>query len=184
MLEGFSFSSPTIDKYLRGKLARLKSYNALPIPAAYFEEGMERLRRRYLNVPLEAVLHPLSGSARQAARKQQAAASNATAVRQQELSTQAWFEKGYTQAKMGQFSEAIHSYCEAIRLKPDFAEAYFNRGLTCAVQGDLEGATGDFDQAVRLEPDDALAYNNRGLARQEKGDLEGARRDLEMAKRL
>jgi tetratricopeptide (TPR) repeat protein len=184
MLEGFSFSSPTINKYLSGKLARLKSYNALPIPAAYFEEGMERLRRRYLNVPLEAVLHSLSDGVRQATLAQQSAASNASAVGQQELSAQAWFEKGYTQAKMGQFSEAIHSYCEAIRLKPDNALAYFNRGLTCAVQGDLEDCISDYSEAIRLNPDNALAYINRGLARAKQGDLEDTNSDYNEAIRL
>jgi tetratricopeptide (TPR) repeat protein len=157
MFEGFDFDSPAIAKYLSGKLAQLKSYNALPIHAEYFQEGMQRLRGRFLNVALEDVLHPLSGAASQVALAQQSAASSATAVSQDELSAQAWFEKGYTQAQTGQVAQAIHSFNEAIRLQPGYANAYYNRGLARQKQGDLEGAAADFDQAIRLKPQLAAA---------------------------
>jgi len=58
MLEGFDFSTPAIARQLTGKLAALKRYNALEIPAAYFIESMERLRQLYLNIPLDMALHP------------------------------------------------------------------------------------------------------------------------------
>jgi len=45
MLEGFDFGSPTIARQLTGRLATLKQYNALSIPAQYFSEAMGRLRR-------------------------------------------------------------------------------------------------------------------------------------------
>jgi hypothetical protein len=57
-----------------GKLERLKRYNALHVPTGYFMDAMVRLREKYLNVPLEAVIHPASTSARGAAIQQQAAA--------------------------------------------------------------------------------------------------------------
>lgn len=66
MLEGFDFGTPEIASQLTGTLAALKHYNALPIPVAYFEESMDRLRNRYLNVPLDAVLHPISQYAQRA----------------------------------------------------------------------------------------------------------------------
>ena len=184
MVEGFSFSSPSIKKYLRGKLGLLENYNALPIPAAFFQEAMERLRGRFLNVALEAVLHPLSDSVRQVTLEQQAEASKATTVREEELSAQAWFEKGYTQYEMGYLTEAMRSYSKAIRHKPDFAEAYNNRGSARFDQGDLEGAISDYDQAIRLKPNDADTYVNRGLVRKKIGDLEGAIGDYDLAIRL
>src|SRR5689334_20776739 len=46
MLEGFDFSTPAIANQLTGKLAALKSYNALGVPAEYFLEAMERLRKK------------------------------------------------------------------------------------------------------------------------------------------
>jgi TIR domain-containing protein len=68
MLEGFDFDSPKIARQLTGRLAALKDYNGLRIPEGYFLEAMAKLRRKYLNVKLTAVLHPASSSARRAAR--------------------------------------------------------------------------------------------------------------------
>ena len=67
MLEGFSFGTPKIASQLTGNLAALKRYNGLNIPPEFFFEAMGRLRDRFLNVPLKAVLHPASLSARRAA---------------------------------------------------------------------------------------------------------------------
>jgi TIR domain len=73
MLEGFSFDSHTIAKQLTGKLRVLKKYNGLNMPKDYFFEAMDRLRGRYLRVPLEEVLHPASTASRRAADEQKAA---------------------------------------------------------------------------------------------------------------
>ena len=85
MLEGFDFGTPEIARQLTGALAALKHYNGLSIPPAYFLEAMERLSSRYLNVPLAAVLHPASSSARRGAAEQKAAADVAPAVQEEEL---------------------------------------------------------------------------------------------------
>ncbi|MGO9271799.1 MAG: toll/interleukin-1 receptor domain-containing protein [Terriglobia bacterium] len=90
MLEGFDFGTPTIASQLTGTLAALKGYNGLSIPPEYFMEAMERLRGRYLNVPLTAVLHPASLSAQRAATEQKAAADAAPAVQEEELTAQQW----------------------------------------------------------------------------------------------
>jgi hypothetical protein len=57
MLEGFDFSPPGIANQLTGQMAPLKNYNALRVPADFFDEAMSRLRERYLNVTLDSVLH-------------------------------------------------------------------------------------------------------------------------------
>jgi len=85
MLEGFDFGAPEIDSQLGDALAALKRYNGLPVYAAYFPEAMLRLRDKYLNVPLNTVLHPVSRSAAQAAKDEQAAAANAPAATEREL---------------------------------------------------------------------------------------------------
>jgi TPR repeat protein len=91
MLEGFDFGTPAIDNQIKGTLEPLKRYNALQIPAAYFGEAMQRLRDRYLNIPLDAVPHPPSLFAEQNVKSQQAAAGNAPLVQRKELSAQEWF---------------------------------------------------------------------------------------------
>src|SRR5215470_14926976 len=55
MLEGFDFGTPAIASQLTGKLAALKEYNGLEIPAVrFFSAQMKRLRKRFLNVPVDA----------------------------------------------------------------------------------------------------------------------------------
>jgi hypothetical protein len=80
MLGGFDFGAPSIASQLTGKLSALKHYNALSVPAAFFGEAMDRLRNKYLNVPLTAVLHPAAISAQLAAKEQKTATETALAV--------------------------------------------------------------------------------------------------------
>jgi hypothetical protein len=71
MLAGFDFGTPAVTSQLTGTLAALKEYNGLEIPKArFFSSEMERLRNRFLNVPVDAVLHSASISAQQAATEQ------------------------------------------------------------------------------------------------------------------
>jgi tetratricopeptide (TPR) repeat protein len=181
MLEGFSFGTPAIADQLTGKLVLLRKYQELRVPVDYFAEAMDRLRTRFLNVALDAVPHPASLPAAQAAKTQQVAARAAPIVQEEELSAQTYFERGFSAVDP---DEKIRFYTEAIRLKPDYADAYNNRGLVRIDKGDVEGALGDYTEAIRLKPDYALAYNNRGGARGDKGDMEGALGDFEEAIRL
>jgi hypothetical protein len=175
MLEGFDFGTPAIARQLTGTLAELKRYNGLLIPPEYFECAMERLRSRYLNVPLAGVPHPASSSAQRAATEQKAAAGAAPAVQEEELTAQQWFERGLAAADL---DEKLRFYSEAIRLKPDYPAAFNNRGVARREMGDVDGALQDYSEAIRLKPDYAAAFNNRGIARHEKGDVEGAVSDF------
>jgi len=77
LFDGFNFASPSIVEKLTGKLAAIPRYNALDIPSGYFIEAMERLRSRYLNVPLNAVIHPVSTEVRKVVKEEQVAADKA-----------------------------------------------------------------------------------------------------------
>jgi hypothetical protein len=70
MLAGFDFNTAATASQLTGRLAALKKYNGLPIPKGYFSPAMERLRNKFLNVPVEAVLHEASISAQHVATEQ------------------------------------------------------------------------------------------------------------------
>jgi hypothetical protein len=96
------------------------------IPPDYFDEAMERLRCRFLNVPSSAVLHPASLAAQHAATVQRAAADAAPEVKETELTAQQWFERGYDAVDI---DEKVRLYSEAIRIRPDYAESLNNRGL-------------------------------------------------------
>jgi len=152
MLEGFDFSTPSIANRLTDKLAALKKYNVLRVSADYFGEAMGRLRDKFLNIALEAVLHPASAPAQQAAVAQQAAASAAQPVGQRELTAQEWFERAFDAANL---DEQMRCYTEGIRLKPDHW-AYNNRAVTRHNKGDLDGALADFAEAIRLKANFAV----------------------------
>lgn len=181
LLESFDFGNPDAVKVLTGKLATLKKYNGLRIYADYFEEGMARLRNRYLNVALDAVLHPVSQVVEQATREQQFKAKNERQVKQKELTANEWFEKGFNATDP---SEKIRYYSEAIHLRPDYAIAYVNRGINRRKTDDLDGAIRDYSEAIRIKQDDKYAYVSRGDALKDKGDLDGAIKDYNEAIRL
>jgi tetratricopeptide (TPR) repeat protein len=181
MLENFDFGAPGIGSQLTGDLEALKSYNGLRVPPEYFLEAMSRLREKYLSIPLDAVLHPASRSAKQAAVGQKVAAASAPQVQEKELTAGEWFERGFNSVDS---EEQIRCYSEAILLKPDYAYAFNNRGIAHKANGDLDGALQDYNEAIRLKPDYATSFYNRGNARKTKGDLDGALQDYNVAIRL
>jgi tetratricopeptide (TPR) repeat protein len=154
-LDGFDFGAPSIAKCFEGSLSPLRNYNALNVPPDYFEEAMRRLQESYLNVALEAVLHPASSAATQAAKVEQGVASAAPPVLTPELTAEQWFERGY---RTSHRDEKIRCYSEAIRLKPDYAYAHLGRGMARSQKGDVEGALKDYGEGIRLRPDLAETY--------------------------
>ncbi len=123
MLEGFDFSKPPISSQLTGKLSTLKSYNALHVPVYYFSEAMARLPKKFLNVPLDVVLHPASSLALRAAGHHQALAHAAPEVEKRALEAVRWCERGSDALFKGDIDEALRDFDEAMRLKPDYADA-------------------------------------------------------------
>ncbi len=181
LLEGFDFSAPTIAPNLTGKLALVPRYNGMTVSVEYFDAAMTKLRDKFLNVSVEAVLHPSSDFAQRAAKDQQAAAAAAPPVTDRALTAEVWFERGIQASDL---DEQIRCYTETLRLQPDLAGAYNNRGNACDKKGDHDGAIADFTEAIRLRPDYAKAFTNRGNARDKKGDHDGAIADFTEAIRL
>ena len=181
MLEGFTFSNPLISKYLTGKIAVLKNYNGLNVPADYFAEAMAKLRNHRLNVSLDAILHPISDTVQDAVAKQQYAASEAPPVEKEQLSAQEWYERGFVFVQNQNYDEAIQCYTKAIQLSPSLAEAFNERAIARQSKGDLNGAIRDYSEAILLKPNDAAAYLNRGVAFSAKGDEQSALHDFRRA---
>jgi formylglycine-generating enzyme required for sulfatase activity len=75
--DGFNFGSSSVIDKLTGKLGDVKRYNGLDVPSGYFMEAMDRLRYRYLNIPLNAVLHPVPTEVRKVVKEEQVAANRA-----------------------------------------------------------------------------------------------------------
>jgi formylglycine-generating enzyme required for sulfatase activity len=85
LFDGFSFASPSVVEKLTGKLGAIQRYNGLEVPAGYFLEAMERLRHRYLNVPLDAIIHPVSTQVRKVVKEEQIAANQALAQKWEDI---------------------------------------------------------------------------------------------------
>jgi LysM repeat protein len=83
--DGFNFGSQTVAEKLTGKLATLNHYNGLDIPSGYFMEAMERLRGRYLNVPLNAVIQPISTEVQKVVKDEQVAANKALIQKSEDI---------------------------------------------------------------------------------------------------
>ncbi len=96
MLEGFDFNSSLVKEVLIDKLAVLKSSNGLRIYADYFFEGMDKLRKRYLNVALNDIaLHPLSAKSKETTEAKKATVSELAPVETNALAKQEKFEFNY-----------------------------------------------------------------------------------------
>lgn len=175
MLESFDFGSPATIKALTGKLENLKRYNALRVPSEYFFEAMNRLREQFLNVALEAIIHPMLQPAMQITEEHQVAASGAKPVEKEELTAQEWLERSYFFSEARNFDEAIRCASEAIRLRQDFAHAYASRGYSIIESnGSLDQALSDLNKAIKLKPDEFTSYNNRGRIYHDQGNQKRA----------
>ena len=172
MFEGFDWGS--VRQYLTGKLATLSNFNALPIPSAYFDEAMHRLRTRFLNVDITAVLYPTPKADESAVARKIVAATNQPAVTEKQLSASEYFERAYQHGEAKRYDDAIRDYTEAIRLNPQYANAYVNRGSAYGNKNDYDRAIADYNEALRLNPQYADAYFNRGLAYRNKNDYDRA----------
>ena len=184
-LEGFDFSSPSISKHLTGKLENLKKYNGQNIPAGFFDAAMSRVREKFLSVPIDTVLHPVSNTVRNVVQNQQVAASKAAVVKEQELTAQEWFEKA-RQRDFSDYDERINCCTEAIRLQPNFAEAYLLRGVTRMTKGDRSGAFQDVNKALECDVTNTAtyveAYHMRAALKGVGfGDLDSAIQDMTLA---
>ncbi len=90
-------------------------------------------------------------------------------------------QRSLTDAKQGQYLEAVAGFTLLIDRNPDNATDYNNRGLVHFQCGHLEAAIADYNQAIRLNPKLAAAYNNRANYYAAQGRLEAAIADYEMA---
>lgn len=162
ILEGFDFGSLESKKALIGKLALLKNYNGLKIYSEYFDEGMSRLRERYINIALEAVLHPISGPVEKATKEQQNQAKKTKVVKKKELTAQEWLERGYIYFVTENLDEAIRCYTVAVSLAPNDSTNYFTMAFAREVKGDLDGANQDYREVLNLNPNFPDIYINIG----------------------
>lgn len=124
MMDGFDFGSIATTRALIGKLVKLKNYNGLGIPGEYFEEAMVKLKSdKFLNRPLESVVHPVSEVTTRITAVQKLAANRAAPVNRIQITAEEWYERGNVFRENYNYDESIRCYEEALSIKPDFDEA-------------------------------------------------------------
>lgn len=179
--DGFSFGSPTISKYLTGKLEKLKEYNGMTVPVEYFAAAMERLRNEFLTTPLDTVLHPISDIAKETATHQQLEANNSNKVEQKILTAQEWYEKGNKFIDDENYDEAIFAFNNSLNLDPTSSETHSCRGVSFFLKKDLLSARTDFEKAIQLDPDNEKAHINLGIIFESLGDLDKALKHINIS---
>lgn len=96
----------------------------------------------------------------------------------------AYFNRGESYAREGDFGKAIKDFSEAIRLNPRDARALAFRGYAFAMEGELDKAIKDYDDAIRVNPKESTTFHNRGHAYEKKGQFARALDDFTEALRL
>lgn len=76
---------------------------------------------------------------------------------------EAYYKRGNTYVKLGQYQYAIDSYNAAIRLNPYYAASYNGRGTAYAETGQYQKAIENYSKAITLRNDYVDAFYNRGL---------------------
>jgi tetratricopeptide (TPR) repeat protein len=77
--------------------------------------------------------------------------------------------EGFTQAKLGNYYEAVRAYGQAIAESDRYTPAYVNRGLAYMMVGDYKKALADFNDAIRLDPTESDHYFKRGMVYERLG---------------
>ncbi|HRF97538.1 MAG TPA: tetratricopeptide repeat protein, partial [Aggregatilineales bacterium] len=186
LFDGFNWGN--MGRYLVGKMTVLNTYNALDVPANYFDEAMNRLRTRYLNIPIEAVLHPTPHADEAVVERKIVQVASQPPVTESQLQADEYFEKGNQHYFSGNFEQAIRDYTQALLLNPNHPTAYYRRGDSYRETGKPDLATADYDHAIReadtrlrQNPKDSEAYRARGSAYDSKKEYDRAIADFDHA---
>jgi Flp pilus assembly protein TadD len=163
MMGGFNWDN--MRHHLVGRMAVLHHYNGVTVSDEYFYASMEKLRR-FLNIPIDAVLHPTPRATD-------------------------YFISANRYYAEGEYDEAIPEYTESLRLDPHNPTAYYRRGIAYEQTGQTDSAQADFDRAIteasaliRQNSQDSEAYRARGVAYRKKNAYDRAIEDLTKAIRF
>ncbi len=97
------------------------------------------------------------------------------------LTAEEFYDRGMTNAKIGNYIEALSAFNKAVKLDPNFVLAYLNRGIVKDKLGDKDGELTDYNKAIELNPSFYIAYYSRGHLKHSLGNLLGALNDYSKA---
>jgi Caspase domain len=97
---------------------------------------------------------------------------------------EAYNNRCWVRAVIGDLQPALRDCNEALRLRPNFVDALDSRGLVNLKSGSNKNAAADFDAALRINPRLTSSLYGRGLARQRSGATSDGEVDINNAKAM
>ncbi len=178
MLDNFDFGNPSVAKYLTGKLALLKDYSGFRVHPDYVDEAMERLRERFLHIPLNAVIHPLSEHIKLVTIERQSAANRSLSPKVRSGGFQTPYELNNETTKVSNKSSWL-TFTNPIRsIQTSY---HLSRAKEKEAEGNLQDALKSYNDAVRINPNHYQAYLGRGILLANLLNLHGAINDFSKA---
>jgi tetratricopeptide (TPR) repeat protein len=116
-----------------------------------------------------------------AANAGQAEVTSASDIQPKPQDANAYFKRGATWHRKGDYDRAISDFTEAIKLEPNFPSAFDSRGMAWDDKAEYDRAISDYNEAIEIQPEYADAFFNRGLARSHKNDKDRAIADFRRA---
>ena len=181
MFLGFNYKSPSIAKYLTGRLLALNAFQTQLIPEGLCDLAMERVDKRFLGEAVDVKKYPISQNEQVTFNRKQTIASHQPAVSARHLVIEQIFERATRHVAVGRFEQGVIDYAEALRLKPTYAQAYHYRGIAHRDRGDPKRAITDLTEAINREPNHARAYHDRGTVHLQQRNYHSAITDFKSA---
>jgi tetratricopeptide (TPR) repeat protein len=173
------------EQYLTGKLTELPRYNAVRMFHEYFDEAMERLRKRYLKQPVYGDIKPVSPIEEEQVKKQiERLTTQGSVTSNLLMSPEVQLARALKMERRGDVKQAIDSYSKVIELNPDYPGIFTYRGKARLQIGDGEGASVDLDKAIRINQRDTEAFIARGMLYLDQAHYEQALLDFKSANNL
>jgi tetratricopeptide (TPR) repeat protein len=173
------------EQYLTGSLAELPRYNALRMFHEYFDEAMERLRKRYLKQPVYGDIKQVSAKEEEEVKKKiERLTSHGSLTNNLLMSPEVQLARALKMERRGEIKNAIAGYSKVIELNPDYPSIFTLRGKARLAIEDMEGALVDLDKAIRINPRDIDAFMVRGMLYLDQLHYEQALLDFKSANNL
>lgn len=170
-----NFDFKTVETILVGSLSKLPSYNGLPLYYEYFDEGMTKLRNRFLKPSNhQPSITPTPTKDLSFINQMTRITANQATPSREELSSEQLFWQAYRKDEEGDYFGAISDLTESIRLDPYDPDNYCNRGEAYFAVSQFDKALDDFQKFNELAPDDDLATADLALIKYVMGNISEA----------
>jgi len=87
-------------------------------------------------------------------------APNLMAAEAPSMDAEAYYNRGVSYGKKGEYDRAIADFTKALEINPRLAQAYYNRGVAYERKGEYDQAIADYTNALELSPSNDAYYQS------------------------